>query len=60
MFRLRSDLGATNAPIVAADSDLWFLLQPDVNWPWMATLSVTEDGFEMNADRVKKLNFTRA
>ncbi|OWK20064.1 hypothetical protein AJ88_35835 [Mesorhizobium amorphae CCBAU 01583] len=28
MFRLRSDLGAMNAPIAAADRDLWFLLQP--------------------------------
>lgn len=60
MFRLRSDLGAMNDPIVAADSDLWFLLQPDTDLPWTATLSVTVDGFEMNTDRVKKLCFTRA
>lgn len=60
IFRLRSDLGAMNAPIVAADSDLWFLLRPDTDLPWTATLSVTADGFEINADRIKKLRFTRA
>ncbi|MER8492633.1 beta-lactamase family protein [Mesorhizobium australicum] len=59
-FRLRSDLGAMNAPIVSADSDLWFLLQPDTDLPWMATLSPTVYGFEMNTDRIKKLRFTRA
>lgn len=60
MFRLRSDLGAMSAPIAAADSDLWFLLQPDTDLPWMSTLSVTADGFVMNSDRIKKLRFTRA
>ncbi|MER9489850.1 beta-lactamase family protein [Mesorhizobium sp. M0563] len=64
MFRLRSDLGALNATIVAADSDLWFLIQPGTDMgpyrPWRATLSVTADGFEINSDRVKKLRFTRA
>ncbi|RWQ13212.1 hypothetical protein, partial [Mesorhizobium sp.] len=54
MFRLRSDLGAMNAPIVAADSYLWFLLQPaadiDVRRTWDATLSVTADGFEINSN----------
>jgi len=63
-FRLRSGLGAMSAPIVAADSDLWFLLQPGTDMrpglPWNATLSVTADGFEMNSDRIKKLRFTRA
>ncbi|RUV40487.1 class A beta-lactamase-related serine hydrolase [Mesorhizobium sp. M1A.T.Ca.IN.004.03.1.1] len=61
MFRLRSNLGAMNAPIVAADSHLWFLnadIGPDLSWN--ATLSVTADGFEMNSDRIKKLRFTRA
>ncbi|MFD1984562.1 serine hydrolase domain-containing protein [Mesorhizobium newzealandense] len=62
MFRLRSDLGAMNAPIVAADNDLWFLLQPDTDigpgLTWNATLSVTADGFEINASRLKKLRFT--
>ncbi|BCG82820.1 MULTISPECIES: serine hydrolase domain-containing protein [unclassified Mesorhizobium] len=64
MFRLRSDLGAMNAPIVAADSDLWFLLQPDTDMSpgltWNATLSVTADGFEINSGRIKKLRFTHA
>ncbi|CAH2394401.1 Putative Penicillin-binding protein [Mesorhizobium ventifaucium] len=59
VLRLRSDFGAMNAPIVAADSDLWFLLQPDSDLPWTATLIVTEEGFEMNTDWVKKLRFTR-
>ncbi|CDX42701.1 putative Penicillin-binding protein [Mesorhizobium sp. SOD10] len=64
MFHLRSDLGAMNAPIVAADSDLWLLLQPRTEMhpdlAWKATLSITADGFEVNSDRVKKWHFTRA
>ncbi|RVC47295.1 class A beta-lactamase-related serine hydrolase [Mesorhizobium sp. M4A.F.Ca.ET.090.04.2.1] len=60
IFRLRSDLGAMNAPIVAADSDLWFLLQPETDLPWRATLNVIVDGFELNTDWVKNLRFTRA
>ncbi|AZN98036.1 MAG: class A beta-lactamase-related serine hydrolase [Mesorhizobium sp.] len=64
MFRLRSDLGSMNAPIITAASDLWFLLQPGTNMRhdphWRATLSVTADGFEINSDRVKKWRFTRA
>ncbi|WP_179298289.1 serine hydrolase domain-containing protein [Mesorhizobium carmichaelinearum] len=63
-FRLRSDLGAMKAPIVAADKDLWFLLKPGTGMrpdlPWTATLSVTDDGFELDSDRTKKLRFTRA
>ncbi|PWK68250.1 serine hydrolase domain-containing protein [Aminobacter sp. AP02] len=63
-FRLRSGLGAMSAPIVAADADLWFLLQPGTDMrpglPWNATLAVTSDGFEMNSDRIKKLAFKRA
>ncbi|WP_081738871.1 serine hydrolase domain-containing protein [Mesorhizobium ciceri] len=58
-FRLRSNLGAMDATIVAADSDLWFLLQPETDLPWAATLSVTADGFEMDTDWIKKLHFTR-
>lgn len=60
MFRLRSHLGAMNAPIVAADSDLWILLQHDTDSPWTATLNLTADGFEMNTNRTKKLCFKRA
>ncbi|RWP47012.1 MAG: class A beta-lactamase-related serine hydrolase [Mesorhizobium sp.] len=64
IFRLRSELGAMNAPIVAADSDLWFMFQPDNDMgpclTWNATMSVTADGFEINSDRIKKLRFTRA
>lgn len=61
-FRLRSDLGALNAPIVAVDDDLWLLLQPGSDLrpglPWSATLLVTPSGFEMNTDRMKRLTFT--
>lgn len=61
-FRLRSDIGAFNAPIVAAEDDLWLLLQPGSDMrpdlPWAATLQVTPDGFEMNTDRMKRLTFT--
>ncbi|MEI9412022.1 serine hydrolase domain-containing protein [Mesorhizobium salmacidum] len=64
VFRLRSDIGAMKAPIVAADKDLWFLLQPSTGMhaglPWSATLSVTGNGFELNSERVKRLRFTRA
>ncbi|MER8714299.1 serine hydrolase domain-containing protein [Mesorhizobium sp. M1295] len=63
MFHLRSDLGAMNAPIVAADRDLWFLLQPGTEMSpglsWKATLSFTAGGFEINSDFVKKWRFTR-
>lgn len=63
MFRLRSDLGTMNAPIVAADSDLWLLLEPGTDTrpdlPWIATLSITADSFEINSDRIKKLRFMR-
>lgn len=61
-FRLRSDIGALNSPIVAVEDDLWLLLQPGsdmrLGLPWAATLVVTPDGFEMNTDRMKRLTFT--
>lgn len=62
-FRMRSDLGALNAPIAAADNDLWFLLQLGGDMrpglPWTATLTVTGSGFEFNSDRIRKLAFTK-
>lgn len=62
-FVLRSDLGALTAPLVAVDEDLWLLLPPDTGLrpggAWSGMLQITEQGFELNSERMKRLAFTK-
>lgn len=60
-LRLRSDFGVLESPIVAIDEDLWLMLQPSADFRpgamWSAVLRATADGFELNAERLKRLVF---
>ncbi|HQZ11878.1 MAG TPA: serine hydrolase domain-containing protein [Devosia sp.] len=62
-LRLNSPNGVLISPVVAADDDLWLMLEPMADFrpgaAWSAVLQVTPDGFELNSERVRHLAFTR-
>ncbi|WP_417584653.1 serine hydrolase domain-containing protein [Pelagibacterium sp.] len=63
-LRLRSDLGAFAAELVAVDSDLWLMLPSGATLrpgqAWTAMIQVTSEGFAFNTERMKHLDFKKS